>query len=310
MSNDLGLDDSDLYRMVVMDLAAHLPEYEVRMSSYFDTILSDSPSILFVQGVKKDSKDLVIRTLKSNGYLIHWSDRETSYSFGNLTAISNDLNVLDSDEIMMDSRSRNGDVVNVAPDCLVDILDIGGRKVYLLNFESARGSFFEAHRVAMASLIIEYCFHWKREADHEHRPLLMYMAGDLHADPDSQSVRMLCGKQVVQGVPPSAWNDVWAVLKSDASTEDGVTERQREVFSPEVRLPSLVQPRRHTYFMTYDDVFGKNGTPISIALNGNDSTSEGIPFSDDYGLTMDVWIPPTDQYINDDENEEDTDNEQ
>lgn len=298
---DIGLNDADLYRVIIMDLAAHLPEYDIRAASYLNDMLNESPSILMIQGVRKDRPG-IRRRLESEGYDVHWSGRDTSYVFGgNITAVLRDLEVIGRDEIAMSSTDKQGNLIDVAPDCLVDVLNIGGHQTFFYNFESVRGAFFEAHRVSMASKIITYAYKYKRDGD---KDMLMYMGGDLHADPDCQSVRLLCGKEVAVGIPPSAWNDVWGVMKASSDPDDGVTERQRQVFSSSVKIPTLVRPRRHTYFMAYDDVFGKAGTPINISINGNESTErEGIPYSDDYGLTMDLYIPPTAAYRNENEDE-------
>ncbi len=49
--------------------------------------------------------------------------------------------------------------------------------------------------------------------------------------------------------------------------------------------------------MVYGDTFGRVGTPLTCEISGNSITRSGIPFSDDYGLEMQVWFPQAREFV-------------
>ena len=293
-AEDLGIDRDDVRRMVSIDLAPHLPMYEERANEYVHETVRDKfrPAVIFIQGVRMDAPS-VLSEIASNGYKLHHSPNDSRFNYRNVTAIDSDLDIRERSEIRMIAET-NGKQVELAPDCLVDAYYDNGRMVRLYNFESIRGTFFEVHRVKLANLIVKDAYIHKIK-DPDYKNGLMYMAADLHADEANESVRILLGRMTREGVCPSGWTDVWAILHNKDHA-DGNTERQTSVFDGSIKIPSLVRPRRHTYFLAYGDVFGREGTPLTIDLNGNKTTDNGIPYSDDYGLTADIWIPPLNQF--------------
>ena len=293
-AEDLGIDRDDVRRMVIMDLAPTLPMYDERATEYIQSIIGDKfqPDVIFIQGVRMESPG-VLGGIANRGYELHHSNNDSRLSYCNVTALRSDLDIREQNEIRMEV-SINDKLIEVAPDCLVDSYYDSGRMVRLYNFESMRGPFFEANRVELVKKLVTDAYTRKRrDPDYTHG--LMYMAADLHADDVNDSVRLLTGRSARDDVYPSAWSDVWAILHAKDDV-DGSTERQTSVLDNSVRIPGLVRPRRHTYFLAYGDVFGREGTPLTITLNGNESTTDGIPYSDDYGLTTDVWIPPLNQF--------------
>jgi hypothetical protein len=307
-AEDLGLDRSDIRRMVLIDLAPHLPEYMKRSIAYIHSVLTDTfrPKIILVQGVRMDSPS-VLSEIASNGYSLHYSPNDSRFDYCNVTAIRKTLDIREQTELRM-MTTTNGRMVELAPDCLVDSYYDHGRMVRIYNFESIRGLFFEMHRVTLVDIITKDAYIHKLKdpdyASHGKDHGFMYMGADLHADADHESVQLLTGGLIRQGLCPSGWSDVWAVLHANDHV-DGSTERQTAVFDDSIEIPQLVRPRRHTYFFAYGDVFGRAGTPVSIELNGNTTTSDGIPYSDDYGLTTDVWIPPYDRFTTDEDQYDD-----
>lgn len=304
-----NIDPDDLMTIAIIDLGPALPYYEKRATEYLAYMKAQrpAPDVILIQGVRMDSPTILNSI--SGRYRLHVSQNDSKFNYCNVTAISNDYadDIVSSTEIrIMGKRSKtNKDGskttidVELAPDCLADSLYIRGHMVRFYNYEALRGLFYEPQRVYSANLLTRDAYKLKT-MDPDYKNAFMYLGGDLHADPDFESVRLLGGKMTRDGVFPSAFNDVWAVMH-DHDGVDGATERQVDVFDKTVKIPQLVRPRRHTYFLAYDDVFGKAGSPVNIEINGNRTTDEGIPFSDDYGLTMTIWVPALNEYTTDDE---------
>lgn len=303
------IDPDDLITIALIDLGPALPYYEKRATEYLAYIKDQrpTPDVILLQGVRMDGPTILNSI--SGRYHLHFSQNDSKFDYCNVTAIANDYvdNIRSSSEIRIIGKrnktnqdgSKTTVDIELAPDCLTDSLYIRGHMVRFYNYEALRGLFYEPQRVYSANLLTRDAYKLKT-MDPDYKNAFMYLGGDLHADPDFESVRLLNGKMTRDGVFPSAFNDVWEVMH-DHDGIDGTTERQVDVFDKTVKIPQLVRPRRHTYFLAYGDVFGKAGTPVNIEINGNHTTDEGIPFSDDYGLTMTIWVPALNEYTTNDE---------
>ena len=300
-----AVDADDLLTMMVVDLAALLPAYDERAMGYLNFVSRESPDVVMLQRVRRD-QPTVLNMLGSR-YSMHISRNETRFDYCNVTCVRKQLNVESSEELRMTGESVTRDragkekrvQLELAPDCLVDTLLIRGRRVRLYNYEAISGPFYEAHRVHCANLITRDAYLLRR-SDPRYKGALMYLGGDLHADEDFESVRLLSGKMTREGVYASAFADVWPVMHA-LDGDPGITERSLDVLDSTVKIPQYVRPKRHTYFMAYGDVFGRAGSPLQIEINGNHTTEAGIPWSDDYGLTMTVWVPPLNEFTTDDD---------
>lgn len=300
-----AVEADDLLTIALADLAAALPAYDERALEYLDAIKDERPEVIMLQGVRMD-QPTVLSSL-GNSYNMHVSRSKTRFDYCNVTCVSKTIDVVDSDEIHMSCENVKKDKkgnevrtqVELAPDCLVDTLLVRGRRVRLYNYEAIRGPFYEAHRVHCANLITKDAYVLRRN-DPRYRGSLMYLGGDLHADEDFESVRLLGGKMTRDGVYASAFTDVWPVMHA-LDGDPGITERSADVLDSTVKIPQYVRPKRHTYFMAYGDVFGRAGSPLQIEINGNHTTDAGIPWSDDYGLTMTIWVPPLNDFTTDDD---------
>lgn len=296
----MGIDPEDIVRFVIADFAPNLPAYNDRLMEYAAQLQRGpvKPDVMLIQGVKENAVSVVSTMFSHCSW--HVSPNRTYHGYLNMTGVSRDFTLLDRSEIRMagdhnplDDIESPNDVL-FCPDCLVDTFEVNGNKVRVYNYEAMRGPLFEVQRVYCASLITRDAYRYLQSRNGAE--VLMYLGGDLHADADFESVRLLTGKMTRKGVYPSAFTDVWPVMHKN-SNDKGYTERETDVFDSTVKLPKLIQPHRHTYFMVYGDAFGRIGTPLAIEINGNNVTDSMIPLSDDYGLTMDVWIPPEHEYI-------------
>ena len=299
-----AVEADDLVTIMLLDLAAELPAYDERAMEYLAFVKDEAPEVVLLQGVRMDHPT-VLSSLSAR-YDMHVSRNDTRFDYCNVTCVSKQMEVVDSDEIRMvgeDVRTgQDGKEVHtqieLAPDCLVDTLYVHGRRVRVYNYEAIRGPFYEAHRVYCANLITRDAYMLRRK-DPRYKTSIMYLGGDLHADDDFESVRLLGGKMTRDGVYASAFTDVWPVMHA-LDGDPGITERSVDVLDATVKIPQYVRPKRHTYFMVYGDVFGRAGSPLQIEINGNHTTEAGIPWSDDYGLTMTVWLPPLHDFTADD----------
>lgn len=302
-AEDLNIDRSDIMTMAIIDLGPDLPEYVERSKHYLHDMMNMTfpPDVLMIQGVRCDTPS-ILSDVSRCGYQIHDTTSDTGLVHRNTTAIHEHLEFDHSENLEMSMVGRDGRSHHIAPDCLIDVIKHHGWTIRLYNYESLDGPFYEHHRSHLSSLIINDAYlHQRKDPEYLHG--LMYLGGDLHADDTHDSVRLLLGRSIQQGCDPSAWIDVWPILHSDDHM-DGSTERQTSVLDSSVKIPQLVRARRNTFFMAYGDVLGRAGSPITIDLNGNTTTDEGIPYSNDYGLTMDVWIPPFNRFTTNDDEEE------
>ena len=122
----------------------------------------------------------------------------------------------------------------------------------------------------------------------------MVLAGNLHAEPDASSIRYLKGLETIWKATPSAWRDVWDELNGDRDNDRGIMQRVDVTakYGRDLVLPAFRNPRRTTYFMVYDDAFGRKGTPVRIDRNGTGSgLRDGTPLSDSYGIDVDFYCP-------------------
>lgn len=275
--------EDSVVTLAVIDLASHLPAYKTRAIEYLHNILeTDRPDIILIQGASINNASVISNL--ANDYYLHSSPNNTSLNYANVSCISREYSMITQSEI----RITTHDGMDIIPDCLVDEFNVKGNIVRVYNYEAPRGEFFEIHRVYGAKLVARDAYEALRKAKNNN--LIMFLGGDLHANFDCESVQLLEGKRICDkdNVFCSCFMDVWEQLCPNIH---GTTERQTDVFNPDILLPRLVKPQRQTFFMVYGNRFGRIGTPLNIEINGNHTTTDGIPYSDDYGLTMNVWIP-------------------
>ena len=294
----MGIDEDDILRFVVADFAPRLPEYKERMQAYCVSLdrMHPHPDIMLLHGVRPEAESFVTTIFSECSW--HISPNVTRHGFFNMTGVRKDLTIWARDEIQMrgdpDGDGPLTQTVDMAPDCLADTFEFNGNRIRVYNYEALKGPLFEIQRAFCAGLITKDAYKYLQRNKGE--DVLMYLGGDLHADSDFESVRLLTGKMTKTGTYPSAFIDIWPVLHKN-STDKGYTERETDVFDSSVKLPRLIQPHRHTYFMVYGDTFGRVGTPLTCEISGNSITRSGIPFSDDYGLEMQVWLPQAREFV-------------
>lgn len=303
MASDLtsmNIDDNDVIVFVIADFAPRLPEYTDRMRSYCDELDRHKPKydVMLLQGVKPEAESFVRTVFSECSW--HTSPNITRDGFFNMTGVNKEFTMWERSEIaMIGDPDGDGPItkeVEFAPDCLVDLFEFNGNKVRVYNYEALKGPLFEIQRSFCTGLITRDAYRYLQKSKDD--DVMVYLGGDLHADSDFESVRLLTGKMTKHGTYPSAFIDVWPALHRN-SPDKGYTERETDVFDSTVKLPRLIQPHRHTYFMVYGDAFGRVGTPLSCEISGNSITRSGIPYSDDYGLDMEVWLPESRGFITD-----------
>lgn len=305
---EFGTPKEDHLTVALIDLAPELPMYNERANAYLKHITTEvKPDVLLVQGVDI-TKLGVIAVLKNLGQC-HMSRRPTGLGFKNATVISDDLDVKQSVSMPLFSESNDPSMrpVELAPDVLIDEIWKNDRLLCVYNAESVSGPLAEVQRLFIASKISKDVYmkivkHYRDPArkieDSDYRSAVALLGGNLHSVYESESVQYLCGRQTRPGYYPSAFVDIWSELRVDP----GLTERMEDVLDRSILLPKMVKPRRKTYFMVYNNVFGRAGSPMGIELNGLHSLDNGIPFSNNYGLTTQIYLPPLNQFIDPDAN--------
>jgi hypothetical protein len=278
------IDDDDQLLVMTAGLSPHLPEYEERSVYYINSLLSNNPDVLMLNGLL-ESYPAVMRVLNEYG-TVHITPNTSRSGVKNVTVLAPYLKLKETASISF-TESVNDKFVELAPECLIDTVMYHGRLIRFYNVESISGPFFEVQRTLISSKINKDAYLTNRRLSGS--DTVFVLGGNLHATNDHESIRLMLGKTSKEGCYPAAWDDVWAELQAD--DHRAVTERKLDVFDDSIVLPKFVSTKRKTYFMVYGDVFGKVGSPLNIDLNGMEKTDSSIPVSSTYGLTMSIYLP-------------------
>lgn len=130
-------------------------------------------------------------------------------------------------------------------------------------------------------------------ARYEGRNPMAVLAGDLNADPDSDTIRFLQGK----GAGATHGYTYWTDALSAGSRAEAITVANDNPWAMEtaklkdIRFPHLLPNRRIDYIWTYGWTYGKPGGVVHLQRTFTDTSRYGYPASDHYGLTADLWTP-------------------
>lgn len=288
---DYHIEERDIMRVCLIDLAPDIPEYNDRAESYMQSIINLNPQIILINGLSPKEYTL-IGGLSNHGTLTYGDyhkSRGESAPCVNAIWVAPNIEVREQRTIRISKMMDNGTEIVLAPDGINVTIYHRGRTVDIFCYESIPGAFHGTARTTVATIINKEAYMTKKA-----RPdSLLVMGANMHAESDSQSVRYIEGKDTIMGNAPSGWRDIWDELRMDTSMANSATERleTRSLFDDDLVLPQFMRAKRTSFLFAYNDVFGKIGTPIRIERNGTESTSNGTPYSDTYGLTMGMYLP-------------------
>lgn len=288
------IDQKDIFSVVQCHLGTGLPYYKARSEAYLQTVFKNNPQIVLIQGVSPDSY-VLMSALQNSGHLAIGEYRKSVFESTpsiNMTWVSNDIQVLSTRRVKIETNDAEGNIRALAPDCIVTTIYHRGRMMDIYNFESIDGVFHSEARMVASSIVNRDAYLLKTRK-HDHLESLLLLGASMHADSGDQSVQYLKGYLTRSGYAPSGWLDVWEELRTDTSYDRSATQRLEAaaLFNDDLILPQFMKAKRHSYFFVYNDVFGRVGTPIGIERIGMESTDDGIPFSDTFGLSMNLFMP-------------------
>lgn len=305
---DYTIDEKDIFRISQCNLACGLPYFKSRSQSYLRLLMRDDPQVIMIQGAPPDSYTLQ-GALRQSGYLAVGTYRKSVYEGKddglkpsvNMTWVAPDVQVIGSRNRSISIADKNGLEQPIAPDCVITTVYHRGRMMDLYNMESVPGVFHSEARMIAAGIVNRDAYMLKTQ-NREHFKSLLIMGASMHADPESQSVRYLEGRVTRHGYAPSGWLDAWEELNPDVPANLSVTQRLEmdALCDDDIIFPQFMRGKRHAYMFVYNDVFGKIGTPVKIERNGTDSTDDGIPLSNSFGLTMSLYMPTYNKFTTED----------
>lgn len=284
--------------MSLLNLASWLPEYENRVKTYVHRIIKEHPSVMLLQGLDPDNYtvngflDGMNGTLHMGEYVRTRFEHGDRRSTVNAIWVRKGIRVTDAKQLEL-SAVADGKNVILAPNAVRVTIKVRDTVFDIYNAESVPGSYNEELRRRIARIIGRDAYVRKTRTRH-HFDSIMVLAGNLHAAPDASSIRYLKGLETIWKATPSAWRDVWEELNSRKDSNDhGIMERVDVAAKyGSLVLPTFRRPRKTTYFMVYDDAFGRKGTPVRVDRNGTGSgLRDGTPLSDSYGIDVDFYCP-------------------
>lgn len=294
---DNHISRKDILRMSFLNLASWIPEYGRRVKTYVNRVLKEHPSVMILQGLDPD--DYTINGLLDGlGGSLHMGDYvRPHWEHGggrtvNAIWVRDGVSVTDSKQLELTAITEGQRVV-LAPNAVLVTIKVKDTVFDIYDAESVPGVYNEELRRYVARIISRDAYARKTRTRH-HFDSTMVLAGNLHATPDASSIRYLKGLETIWKATPSAWRDVWDELNGDRDNDRGIMQRVDVAakYSKDLVLPAFRNPRRTTYFMVYDDAFGRKGTPVRIDRNGTGSgLRDGTPLSDSYGIDVDFYCP-------------------
>jgi endonuclease/exonuclease/phosphatase family metal-dependent hydrolase len=121
------------------------------------------------------------------------------------------------------------------------------------------------------------------------------MAGDFNTRPGSDTNRYLNGQGDGADGGYTFWTEAFAVVGNpeEATTvAAGKHWAQKTAHGVGIEFPEMAPDRRIDYIWTYGWAYGRAGCPVAMMRSFTDTTRDGYPAPDHYGLTVDFWTPP------------------
>lgn len=299
---DYRIDRKDIFQVDYCHFDCAHPYYKSRSETYLQLLMDEDPEVIMMQGVSPESYTLQ-GALRQSGYLAVSDYKETIFGKPsvNMTWVSPNVQVLGSRNLELSMIDKKGMKHILAPDCVITTVYYRGRTIDFYNVENVPGVFHAEARMMLAGIVNKDAYILKTR-NQEHYKALLVLAGNMHVDPKGQSIRYLEGRITRDGFAPSGWLDVWEELHPDMPADRSATQRLEmdALFDDDLVYPQFMHAHRHSYMFVYNDVFGRIGTPINISRNGTDSTDDGIPLSNSFGLTMSMYIPTYNKFTTND----------
>jgi len=172
-------------------------------------------------------------------------------------------------------------------------LDLGGGRDLLVTSLHLPWGAEREHRRLAHLLEVKQFFD-----DTANNNTLCVIGGDFNTFEDSDTVRFLTGRHIVEG-EPTFWVDVWPVSGdgSPGYTQDpkaGNYLIDRVARGVGLDDASLMPARRIDYLMARGWVYGRIGSPVVTKLIGNTKNEKGKYPSDHYGVMTSLWVPAKD----------------
>lgn len=303
------IDQKDIFKIELCHFACGLPLYKQRSESYLQEVMNENPHVILMQGVSPESYTLQ-GALRQAGFLSVGTYKKSVYESTdndvvpsiNMTWVAPNVQVLGTRNVPIEIiDKKTGMTKTIAPDCVITTVYHRGRTLDIYNVESVPGVFHSEARMLLASIVNKDAYILKTR-NQDHYKALLIMGGNMHVDPEGQSIRYFEGRITRPGYAPSGWRDVWEELNPKAPLDRSATQRLEmdALYDNELVFPQFMQARRQSYFFVYNDVFGKIGTPVKITRNGMNSTDDGIPYSDSFGLEMELYMPTYNKFTTED----------
>lgn len=171
----------------------------------------------------------------------------------------------------------------------VSVLHVNGYEVHIISAHLAWGAENGHLRLRQAMLIADYA----RRVKLNNPDALLVAGGTFNDTPDSDSVRYLEGKKSSDDSASTFWLDV----TQDSEFENSPTTRYDTDLGKETAIktgilkPEMLPARKVDYLFTHGWVYGKAGMPLRTILFGVETTPNGEPISDHYGVATEIWLP-------------------
>lgn len=165
-----------------------------------------------------------------------------------------------------------------------------GRPIFVVAVHFPWSGDREHRRLAHAVAVNEYVKETVREET------LTILGGDFNTFPDSDTLRFLTGRHVVDG-NGAFWVDAWSTAGDGSAgyTQDPTAGNpliDRVAKGVGLSDASLMPARRIDYLLVRGWAYGRAGSPLNARLLGTERSPSGDFPSDHYGVRAELWDAP------------------
>lgn len=234
-------------------------DQDIRLPKIIENIVSQSPDIITFQ-------EVIYPDLFINKFLeIGFSSIVQKYSAGYLL-------IAVKTELLINSGSANKlleQVPSLANNAMHVKTTIKNIPILITSAHLAWGETVEGQRLVSASLINKVC--------ENNLETLSILCGDFNTDPDSRTVRFLCGKDLDINGNSTLWLDSWFEKNKN---EPGTTTLYKSALGVRtakrhgIKNPEQLPERRIDYIMVKGWRYGKTGYPLDCYTFGDDTPSD------------------------------------
>lgn len=123
---------------------------------------------------------------------------------------------------------------------------------------------------------------------------VVVLAGDLNAEPDSETLQYLYGKRIGSLQKGTYWVDAWKLHGDDANSVTNDPQMplgQLTARRVGIQFSSLIPKRRIDYILTHGWTHGRQGSPLTFHRWADAEKYKTLTASDHYGIMSDIYIP-------------------